>query len=45
MYLYMGKRKGERLAEKIKSLFFDKDGLEVFDFDSQKHMERICSLF
>ncbi len=37
MYLYMGKRKGKRLAEKIKSLVFDKDGFEVFDFDLQKH--------
>ena len=45
MYLYMGKRKGKRLAEKIKSLVFDKDGFEVFGFDPQKHMERVRNLF
>ena len=44
MYLYMGKRKGKRLAEKIKSLVFDKDGFEVFDFDSKKHMKRVRNL-
>ena len=42
--LYKGKRKGKRLAEKIKSLVFNKDVFEVFDFDPQKHMERIRSL-
>ena len=45
MYLYMGKRKGKRLAEKIKSLVFDKDGFEVFDFDPQKHMDRLNKFF
>ena len=44
MYLYMGKRKGKRLAEKIKSLVFDKDGFKVFDFDPQKHMDRLRAL-
>ena len=44
MYLYMGKRKGKRLAEKIKSLVFDNDGFEVFDFDPQKHMDKLRAL-
>tara|TARA_B100000989_G_scaffold94205_1_gene68465 strand:+ start:96 stop:347 length:252 start_codon:yes stop_codon:yes gene_type:complete len=43
-YIYMGKRKGKTLARKIKSLVFDKNGFEVYDFDPQKDFELIKQL-
>ena len=40
----MGRRKGKTLARKIKSLVFDKNGFEVYDFDPQKDFELIKQL-
>ena len=43
-YIYMGKRKGKTLARRIKSLVFDKNGFEAYDFDPQKDFELIKQL-
>ena len=43
-YLYMGKKKGKTLAQHIKSLVFDKNGFEIYDFDPAKDMERVGEL-
>ena len=43
-YIYMGKRKGKTLARRIKSLVFDKNGFQIYDFDPQKDFELIKQL-
>jgi len=43
-YLYMGKKKGKTLAQHIKSLVFDKNGFEIYDFDPAKDMDRVGEL-
>jgi len=43
-YIYMGKRKGKSLARRIKSLVFDKNGFQIYDFDPQKDFELIKQL-
>ena len=43
-YLYMGKKKGKTLAQHIKSLVFDKNGFEIYDFDPEKDFELIKQL-
>lgn len=43
-YLYMGKKKGKTLAQHIKSLVFDKNGFEIYDFDPAKDMHRVGEL-
>ena len=39
-YIYMGKRKGKTLAKRIRSLVFDKNGFEIYDFDPEKDFDR-----
>ena len=43
-YLYMGKKKGKTLAQHIKSLVFDNNGFEIYDFDPAKDMQRVYEL-
>ena len=43
-YIYMGKRKGKTLARRIKSLVFDKNGFQIYDFDPEKDFELIKQL-
>ena len=43
-YIYMGKRKGKTLARRIKSLVFDKNGFQIYDFDPKKDMKRVVDL-
>ena len=43
-YIYMGKRKGKTLARRIKSLVFDKNGFELYDFDPLLDFELINQL-
>ena len=40
----MGKRKGKTLAKRIRSLVFDKNGFEIYDFDPEKDIELIKKL-
>ena len=40
----MGKKKGKTLAQHIKSLVFDKNGFEIYDFDPAKDMDRVGEL-
>ena len=43
-YIYMGKRKGKTLARRIRSLVFDKNGFDMYDFDPEKDFELIKQL-
>ena len=43
-YIYMGKRKGKTLARRIKSLVFNKNGFQIYDFDPKNDFELIKQL-